>query len=160
MPPSPAAQAAPVKSLHFPSTVKLRKYTLDELRAAISGSVSIRQALQKLNVKAEGGNYQSFHRAVRHFALDTSHFTGMNLSGRYPSDEGNWPNTSSKVPTFSPFDSSVTCLSGKSWNPRAQTAVGPLGAVNLFPWSSIIETVTVATTSSRTCGCSAQTAML
>ena len=38
--------------------------------------------LQKLNVKAEGGNYQVFHKAVRHFGLDTSHFTGMNLSGR------------------------------------------------------------------------------
>jgi hypothetical protein len=62
--------------------VKLRKYTLDELRTAVAGSVSIRQVLQKLNVKAEGGNYQIFHKAARHFGLDTSHFTGMNLTGR------------------------------------------------------------------------------
>ncbi|MGQ0585577.1 MAG: HNH endonuclease signature motif containing protein [Gammaproteobacteria bacterium] len=62
--------------------MKLHKYSLDDLRAAIRDSVSIRQALQKLNVKAEGGNYQVFHKAVRTFELDTSHFTGMNLKGR------------------------------------------------------------------------------
>jgi hypothetical protein len=62
--------------------VKLHKYTLDELKAAVGSSVSIRQVLQKLNVKAEGGNYHVFHKAVRTFGLDTSHFTGMNLSGR------------------------------------------------------------------------------
>jgi len=62
--------------------MKLHKYTLDELKRAIESSVSIRQVLQKLNVKAEGGNYEVFHKAVRHFGLQTSHFTGMNLTGR------------------------------------------------------------------------------
>lgn len=62
--------------------MKPLKYTVDELRAAVGSSVSIRQALQKLNVKAEGGNYRVFHKAVRAFDLDTSHFTGMNLKGR------------------------------------------------------------------------------
>ena len=62
--------------------MKLRRYGLDELKRAIASSVSVRQVLQKLNVKAMGGNYRVFHKAVRHFKLDTSHFTGMNLTGR------------------------------------------------------------------------------
>lgn len=48
----------------------------------MEGSASVRQALQKLNVKPAGGNYSVFHKAVRHFQLDTSHFTGGNLTGR------------------------------------------------------------------------------
>ena len=62
--------------------MNLRKYSIRQLRAAIKTSVSIRQSLQKLGVKAVGGNYYTFHKAVRHFGLDTSHFTGMNLKGR------------------------------------------------------------------------------
>ena len=62
--------------------MKLRKYTLAQLQSAIKTSVSVRQALGQLGVKAAGGNYYVFHKAVRHFELDTSHFTGMNLSGR------------------------------------------------------------------------------
>lgn len=62
--------------------MKLRKYTPEELTRAIKTSVSVRQTLQKLGVKAAGGNYYIFHKAVRHFNLDTSHFTGMNLAGR------------------------------------------------------------------------------
>ena len=62
--------------------MRLRKYTLDQLTSAIETSTSIRQVLQKLNVKAAGGNYQTFHKAIRHFQLATSHFTGMDLRGR------------------------------------------------------------------------------
>jgi 5-methylcytosine-specific restriction endonuclease McrA len=62
--------------------MKLRKYNLDGLRKAVETSVSIRQVLQKLGIKAVGGNYRIFHKAVRHFGLNTGHFTGMNLTGR------------------------------------------------------------------------------
>ena len=62
--------------------MRLRKYTLEKLTEALKTSVSVRQVLQKLGVKAAGGNYYIFHKAVRHFGLDTSHFTGMNLTGR------------------------------------------------------------------------------
>jgi hypothetical protein len=62
--------------------MKLRKYTLEELKNAVESSVPIRQVLQKLGIKAVGGNYRIFHRAIRHFGLDTRHFTGMNLTGR------------------------------------------------------------------------------
>ena len=62
--------------------MKLRRYSLGDLQRAVEGSSTVRQVLQKLNVKAAGGNYKTFHKAVRHFELDTSHFTGSNLRGR------------------------------------------------------------------------------
>jgi Zn finger protein HypA/HybF involved in hydrogenase expression len=62
--------------------MKLRKYTLTDLTDAIKTSVSVRECLTKLNVAPQGGNYAIFHKAVKHFNLDTSHFTGKNLSGR------------------------------------------------------------------------------
>lgn len=37
--------------------MKLRKYNLEELETAIKASVSIRQVLQKLGIKAVGGNW-------------------------------------------------------------------------------------------------------
>lgn len=62
--------------------MKLRKYTLLALRSAVESSHSVRQVLQKLDVKAAGGNYHVFHKAVRHYQLDTSHFTGKFPKGR------------------------------------------------------------------------------
>lgn len=62
--------------------MKLHKYTEADLRSAISSSVSVRQSLQVLGIKAAGGNYQTFHKAVKHFHIDTSHFTGQNITGR------------------------------------------------------------------------------
>ena len=62
--------------------MKLNKYTLSELESAIITSISLRQVLQKLNVIAAGGNYTTLKRAIKHFNLDTSHFTGQNLGGR------------------------------------------------------------------------------
>jgi len=62
--------------------MKLRKYTLAQLQEAVNTSVSIREALGKLNIKAAGGNYYIFQKAVEYFNINTSHFTGQNLSGR------------------------------------------------------------------------------
>lgn len=62
--------------------MKLKKYSLDQLKEAIASSISVRQTLNKLNVKAAGGNYYIFHKAINHFKLDTSHFTGQDISGR------------------------------------------------------------------------------
>ena len=56
--------------------MKLHKYTIEELREAVRTSGSIRQALKKLNVKAAGGNYATFKKAVKHYEIDTSHFHG------------------------------------------------------------------------------------
>jgi len=62
--------------------MKLFKYTLTDLQNAVVTSVSLRQVLQKLNVAPAGGNYTTLKRAIKHFNLDTSHFTGQNLGGR------------------------------------------------------------------------------
>lgn len=62
--------------------MNFRKYTLQQLQQAIATSVSVRQCLARLDVKAAGGNYATFHKAVRQFQLDTRHFTGGNLTGR------------------------------------------------------------------------------
>ena len=62
--------------------MKLRRYSLPDLQRAVESSFTVHQVLQKLNVKAAGGNYKIFHKAVRTFQLDTSHFTGSNLRGR------------------------------------------------------------------------------
>lgn len=57
--------------------MKLRKYTLRQLKEAINSSTSIRQTLDKLGVAAYGGNYEVIRKAISHFGLDTSHFTGQ-----------------------------------------------------------------------------------
>jgi len=62
--------------------MKLHKYTLEQLQKAVSESVSMRQVLQKLNIKAAGGNYNTLKKAITHFNLNVEHFTGQNLKGR------------------------------------------------------------------------------
>lgn len=57
--------------------MKLYKYNEQELRDAVANSFSIAEALTKLNVSPYGGNYAVFRRAVKHFDIDTSHFTGQ-----------------------------------------------------------------------------------
>lgn len=57
--------------------MRLHKYTLEELKEAIETSSSCRQVLLKLGIKPAGGNYRTFNKAVKHFELDTSHFTGQ-----------------------------------------------------------------------------------
>jgi hypothetical protein len=57
--------------------MKLRKYTKRQLEEAIKNSTSLAQTLNKLGVAPFGGNYEVLRRAIRHFKLDTSHFTGQ-----------------------------------------------------------------------------------
>ena len=57
--------------------MKLRKYTEKELARAISVSTSLRQTLLNLNVVPYGGNYDVLRKAIEHFELDTSRFTGQ-----------------------------------------------------------------------------------
>jgi hypothetical protein len=52
-------------------------YTEDQFREAVSTSLSVRQALCKLNIIPAGGNYRTFHNFVKRYRIDTSHFTGM-----------------------------------------------------------------------------------
>lgn len=57
--------------------MKLRKYSVNQLRNAIKESTSLAQTLKKLNVSPCGGNYQVLKRAISFYDLDTSHFTGQ-----------------------------------------------------------------------------------
>jgi hypothetical protein len=57
--------------------MKLRKYTLDQLKISVANSNSTAQALEKLNISPAGGNYQTFRKAVKYFEIDTSHFKGQ-----------------------------------------------------------------------------------
>lgn len=56
--------------------MKLRKYSEAQLGEAVKQSTSMRQVLQRLDVAAYGGNYDVLRKAIAHFGLDTSHFTG------------------------------------------------------------------------------------
>ena len=57
--------------------MKLYKYSEEQLKEAVKSSTSMRQVLQKLNVAPYGGNYDVLRKAVKHFNLETSHFTGQ-----------------------------------------------------------------------------------
>jgi hypothetical protein len=57
--------------------MKLRKYDQDQLEQAVKNSTSLRQVLEILGVAPYGGNYEVLRRAIRHFNLNTSHFTGQ-----------------------------------------------------------------------------------
>ncbi len=57
--------------------MKLRKYSEHQLREAVKNSTSLAQTLKKLCVAPFGGNYHVLRRAVKHFGLDVSHFTGQ-----------------------------------------------------------------------------------
>lgn len=52
-------------------------YTEKELIAAVKSSKSIRQAIIKLGLVAAGAAYRSFHKAIKQYNVDTSHFTGQ-----------------------------------------------------------------------------------
>lgn len=54
-----------------------RTYTEEELRAAVASSRSLRQALLKLGIKAEGGNYRTTRKQIERLQIDTSHFEGQ-----------------------------------------------------------------------------------
>lgn len=56
--------------------MKLKKYTLEQLKEAIKTSFSIRQVLIKLNIVEAGGNYTTFKKIIDKYDLDVSHFTG------------------------------------------------------------------------------------
>ena len=57
--------------------MKLRKYDQHQLEKAVKKSTSLRQVLEILGVAPYGGNYEVLRRAIRHFNLETSHFTGQ-----------------------------------------------------------------------------------
>ena len=57
--------------------MKLYKYSEQQLRSAIGKSTSLRQVLKALDIAPYGGNYDVLKKAIKHFCIDTSHFTGQ-----------------------------------------------------------------------------------
>lgn len=60
--------------------MRFRKYTKEQLILAVQSSISIREALIKLNVSPYGGNYKVIKDYIQKLNLDTSHFTGQTHS--------------------------------------------------------------------------------
>lgn len=56
---------------------KSRNYTDEEFVSAVKESGSLRQVLQKLNLKEAGGNYQCAKERIKKLNLNTSHFHGQ-----------------------------------------------------------------------------------
>ncbi len=57
-----------------------RKWTKTQLKIAISESISIRQILKKLNLKAAGGNYTQIQKYIKQYKFDISHIKGKGWS--------------------------------------------------------------------------------
>lgn len=57
--------------------MRARKYTKENLTPHIQSSLSFAQVFEKLGLKPSGGNYRHIQKLVRHFEIDTSHFTGL-----------------------------------------------------------------------------------
>jgi len=53
--------------------VKLRKYTVHQLKDAVKHSISLRQVLQRLSIAAYGDNYDVLRKAIRFHGIDISH---------------------------------------------------------------------------------------
>lgn len=53
-----------------------KKYSEQDLRDAITQSFSKREALQRLGIAAQGGNYRVINKAINLYQIDISHFKG------------------------------------------------------------------------------------
>jgi hypothetical protein len=56
---------------------KSKNYTDEEFSLAVKESGSIRQVLQKLNLREAGGNYQCAKERIKKLNLSTTHFHGQ-----------------------------------------------------------------------------------
>jgi hypothetical protein len=56
--------------------MKLRKYTERQHAEDVKNSTSSAQTLDKLGVAPYGGNYEVSKKAINHFGISVSHFTG------------------------------------------------------------------------------------
>lgn len=60
--------------------MRKRSWTETELKIAVKNSTSIRQVLQKLQLKAAGGNHAQINNAIKDYIIDIKHFTGRGWS--------------------------------------------------------------------------------
>src|SRR5690349_10230073 len=67
-------------------TMTNRRYTDEDIIAAVRSSFSIASVLKRLGLSATGANYKGMHAHFSRLRLDTSHFTGQgHLRGRHHS---------------------------------------------------------------------------
>jgi hypothetical protein len=57
--------------------VRRRRWTDEQLRAAVATSKSVARVIAQLGLVPAGGNYVHVQRRIAELGLDTSHFTGM-----------------------------------------------------------------------------------
>ena len=60
----------------LPTRRKRRRWTDEQLRAAVAASFSMAATLRALGLIAAGGNYESLQRRINELGIDTSHFSG------------------------------------------------------------------------------------
>jgi hypothetical protein len=58
----------------------MKKYTKEQFIETVANSVSIREVITKLGRIPAGGNYQTVHKLIDNYSLDTSHFLGQGHS--------------------------------------------------------------------------------
>lgn len=56
--------------------MKIRKYSIEQLKTAVENSTSFRQVMIKLGLAPKGGNYQTLHRLVNKYNISVLHFSG------------------------------------------------------------------------------------
>ena len=54
-----------------------RKYSIEDVRAAVKKNYSMAGVLRELGLKPIGGNYKTIKSLISHNDIDTSHFTGQ-----------------------------------------------------------------------------------
>lgn len=74
-----------------------RTWTKDDLLAAVKVSNTIREVLQRLGLKAAGGNYKQFAQYKLEYNIDTSHFANR-YSWHW--NKGKPPHTSKPITDF------------------------------------------------------------
>jgi hypothetical protein len=63
--------------------MRRRRYTDEDILAAVRASTSIAQVLKMLQLSPTGCNYKGMHSHIARLGLDTSHFTGQgHLKGK------------------------------------------------------------------------------
>jgi len=57
--------------------MKKRKYSIEDLKVAVSENKSIAGVLRQLGLRPIGGNYRTMNFLFKEYSFDTSHFTGQ-----------------------------------------------------------------------------------
>lgn len=84
------------------------KYSVEDLRAAVRDSTSLRQVLARLGLSKQGGGaYATLNRRIKALEIDTGRFTGQG----WRKGQTSWPNRLTRpLEELLVTDSPVTCI--------------------------------------------------